>query len=306
MMNERVVLDEVLAELRRRELPSGGWAALASSSQAALEATCFAALALGSHDSAIAGRAQDFLLHVQNPNGSWPTFLEDDHDGAWVTSLAVIALRDFVSAIPARLKGFRWLMNSAGRESNWFWKWKFRTADRHVRFDPDKFGWPWIPDTASWVVPTAFAILALNRVPCTCGGLEGIPFRVDRGIEMLMDRACPSGGWNAGNGVVYGVPLAPHPDDTAIALLALTDRTQDPVVQSSVLWLERTGPTLTTPWSLAWAVLALAAHRRPVVALLTTLLALTDVSRIEDSSTLALVCLALDYPRALSALGVAV
>ncbi len=303
-MNERVVLDEVLAELSRRELVSGGWAALASSAQAALEATCFAALALESQDTAAVERVEDFLLRVQNPNGSWPTFLQDDQDGAWVTSLALIAIRDFVPAIPARLKGFRWLMNSAGRESNWFWKWKFRTADRHVRFDPDKFGWPWVPDTASWVVPTAFAILALNKVPCTCGGLDRIPFRVDRGIEMLMDRACPGGGWNAGNGVVYGVPLAPHPDDTAIALLALSDRTQDPVVQSSVQWLERTAPSVTAPWSLAWAVLALAAHRRPVVALLTTLLALTDVSIIEDNSTLALVCLALDYPRALSAFGV--
>ncbi len=37
---------------------------------------------------------------------------------------------------------------------------------------------------------------------------------------MLLDRVCPGGGWNAGNGVVYGVALAPHPDDTAIALLA--------------------------------------------------------------------------------------
>jgi hypothetical protein len=107
-------------------------------------------------------------------------------------------------------------------------------------------------------------------------------------------------------GVVYGVPLAPHPDDTAIVLLVLSDRTQDPVVQNSLEWLERTAPSVTAPWSLAWAVLALAAHRRPVVALLATLLALTDVSRIEDSSTLALVCLALDYPRALSVFGVAV
>ncbi len=303
-MNARVVLDEVLAELSRRELVSGGWAALASSSQPALEATCLAALALESQDTAAVERVEDFLLRVQNPNGSWPTFLQDDQDGAWVTSLALIAIRDFVPAIPATLKGFRWLMNSAGRESSWFWKWKFRTADRHVRFDPDKFGWPWVPDTASWVVPTAFALLALNEVPCTCGGLDRIPFRVDRGIEMLMDRVCPGGGWNAGNGVVYGVPLAPHPDDTAIALLALSDRTQDPVVQSSVQWLERTAPSVTAPWSLAWAVLALAAHRRPVVALLTTLLALTDVSIIEDNSTLALVCLALDYPRALSAFGV--
>src|SRR5215831_19629557 len=86
-------------------------------------------------------RAQSFLLHAQNPNGSWPVFAGDDHDGSWVTSLVTIALRDLVSAIPARLKGLHWLLRIAGKEGNWLWKWKFRTADRHVRFDPDKFGW---------------------------------------------------------------------------------------------------------------------------------------------------------------------
>jgi len=163
-------------------------------------------------------RAPTFLLRTQNPDGSWPAFAGDDSDGAWVTSLVLIALHDVVSAIPATLQGVHWLMNCAGKESNWFWKWKFRTADRHVRFDPDKFGWPWFPDTVSWVVPTAFAVLALNQLPCSCGGLEQVPFRIERGIEMLLDRVCPGGGWNAGNGVVYGVPVAPHPDDTAIAL----------------------------------------------------------------------------------------
>lgn len=301
---EHVVLSDLMARLGRRQLPCGGWAALRSCLQPALEATCFSALALGSQSSGVLERAQDFILHTQNHNGSWPVFAGDDREGAWVTSLAVIALRDLVSAIPARLKGFHWLMNCAGKESNWFWKWKFRTTDRHVRFDPDKFGWPWFPDTVSWVVPTAFAILALNQLPCSCGGLERIPFRVARGVEMLMDRVCPGGGWNAGNGVVYGAPLAPHADDTAIVLLALNDRAQDPVVQSSVQWLERTAQTLTAPWSLAWAILALAAHRRPVVSLFTSLVALPDLSNIEDTSSLALVCLALDHRRALSAFGV--
>ena len=168
--------------------------------------------------------AQDFLLRTQNPDGSWPVVLGDDQGGAHVTSLAIIALRDLVPAIPARLRAIHWLLNCAGKESNWFWKWKFRTADHHVRFDPDKYGWPWFPDTISWVVPTAFAILAFNQIPCSCDGFEGIPLRVDCGIQMLFDRACPGGGWNAGNGVVYECPMAPHIDDTAIALLALRDR----------------------------------------------------------------------------------
>ena len=303
MKDHHVVLSNVLAELSRRQLPSGGWAALRSSAQASLEPTCLATLATGSGDSNAESRAQDFLLRVQNPNGSWPAFFGDDQDGVWVTSLAMIALRDVVRAIPARLRGIGWLLECTGRESNWLWKWKFRTVDRHVRFDPDKFGWPWIPDTVSWVVPTAFSILALRQLPSSCGSLEDIPIRVDRGIEMLIDRACPGGGWNAGNGVVYGSALAPHPDDTAVALLALINRTQHPVVQASVEWLERIDPALTAPWSLAWAILALAAHGRAVESLMASLLALPNLSGSDDTCTLALACLAADHCRALAAFG---
>jgi squalene cyclase len=301
---DAIVLSNVLAELALRQLPCGGWAALASSSQPAIEPTCYAALALGSAPVGDIERAQDFLLRMQNPNGSWPVVPGDDQEGGWVTSLAVIALRDLVPAIPARLQGFHWLLNCSGKESNWFWKWKFRTADRHVRLDPEKSGWPWFPDTVSWVVPTAFAILALNQVPCSCGGLERIPLRVDSGIQMLFDRACPGGGWNAGNGVVYECPMAPHIDDTAIALLALRDRDQHPVVQSALQYLESIAPNLKALWSLAWSILTLAAYRRPIASLHGSLSALSNLSRIEDSGTLALACLALDHTRALSALGV--
>ncbi len=304
MTTDRIVLSSLLAELIVRQLPCGGWAAMGSSSQPALEPTCFAALALGSFPGRAVERAQELLLHTQNPNGSWPAFAGDDTDGAWVTSLAVMALHDVVPAIPARLQGVHWLMSCAGKESNWFWKWKFRTADRHVHLDPDKFGWPWFPETISWVVPTAFAVLALSQLPCSCGGLEQVPFRVERGIEMLLDRVCPGGGWNAGNGVVYGVPVAPHPDDTAIALLALRERGTDPVVQSSVQYLERIAPTLTAPWSLAWAILALALYGRPIDLIYSFLVATPGLSSVDDTSTLALVCLALDPQRALSALGV--
>jgi hypothetical protein len=37
---------------------------------------------------------------------------------------------------------------------------------------------------------------------------------------MLLDRACVGGGWNSGNSVVYGLPLLPHVEATAIALCA--------------------------------------------------------------------------------------
>jgi hypothetical protein len=295
------VLD-FLALLAQKQLPTGGWGALSSLSQTALEPTALACIALGSEFEGAHDRATQFLLAVQNSNGSWPAFLGDDQNGSWVTSLALIALHDRIEAIPERLKGFAWLVESAGEESHWLWKWKFRTTDRHVRLDPDKFGWPWVPHTNSWVVPTAFSILALNQIPCTCS-LEAGSSRVELGIEMLLDRICPGGGWNAGNGVVYGVPLAPHPDDTAIALLALSGQRQQPAVRGSVDWLERVAPTLSAPWSLGWSILALAAHGRSVEILVQSLSSLPDPEQIEDNSTLAVTCLALDYQRSLAAFG---
>jgi hypothetical protein len=136
--------------------------------------------------------------------------------------------------------------------------------------------------------------------------LEHVAVRIECGIQMLFDRVCPGGGWNAGNGVVYGTVVAPHADDTAIALLVLRDRTKEPIVQGSVDYLERVASTLTAPWSLAWAILALAAHRRPLASLCTSLAALPDLLSIEDTSTLALACLALDCRCGLSAFGVIV
>jgi len=154
------------------------------------------------HDIDAQRRTHDFLLREQNPNGSWPAFHGDDRDGAWVSSLGLIVLRDLAAAVPARLAGIGWLTTCEAKESSWFWKWKFRTADRHVRFDPEKSGWPWVPDTCSWVVPTAFAILALSPLRCSCASLKEIGVRIFRAIDMLLDGASPGEGGNVGKGVV--------------------------------------------------------------------------------------------------------
>ena len=293
----------LLDELSRRQLQCGAWGALACSDQPVIESSCLAALVSEIGSTTRVG-AEQFLLRAQNPNGSWPALLGDDQEGAWVTSLAVMALSDSVPATPSRLKGYEWLIRFSGKEANWFWKWKFRTTDRKVRFDPDQYGWPWFPGTVSWVVPTSFSILALKQAPCTCGLFEPIRLRLERGTKMLLDRACPSGGWNAGNGVVYGAPLAPHPDDTAVALLALTAQKDLPLVRQSLRYLEGTASRLRAPASLAWAVLALAAHQRPVNSLQSRLSAFAELRHIEDTGTLAAVCLALECRGCLSMLGI--
>ena len=58
------------------------------------------------------------------------------------------------------------------------------------------------------------------------------------------------------------------------------------------------------PWSLAWSILALSARGRQVEFLVHSLSSFPDPEQIEDNSTLAVACLALDYECALTVFGV--
>ena len=199
-----------------------------------------AAMALSSESSDASGSGIEQLLRLQRRDGGWPAFLGDS-EGSWTTALALCALNEMTDFAAAREKAFHWLIAERGREANWFWRWKFKTADRNVRFDPDKYGWPWISGSASWVIPTAFSIIAIKQFT-VCNRSEASEKRIHLGVEMLLDRACVDGGWNSGNSVVYGVPLRPHVEATAIALLALQDEQRTEVIQRSLSWLDRTRP----------------------------------------------------------------
>jgi hypothetical protein len=188
-------------EIKQRSLRSGGWPS-GNGHKAGIETTCYALMALANNRERTRRKALDLLLSLQNPDGSWPAFDGDDPEGCWTTALAVITLR-FVHLPAAPVeKALRWLINSKGREGHWLWNWKFRTLDRGVQFNPDKYGWPWFPGTVSWVVPTAFSLIALKQ-SFPCCRTEHVAKRIQLGSEMLIDRACPDGGWNAGNGMVF-------------------------------------------------------------------------------------------------------
>jgi hypothetical protein len=187
--------------------------------RAAIETTCLALMALADDQEPLRRQAIDVLMRTQNPDGSWPAFEGDDQEGCWTTSLALVALRSFGFSARHIKKAETWLLDNKGRENHWFWKWKFRTVDRAVQFNPEKYGWPWFPETVSWVIPTAFALIALKQ-SLHCSGTKDAINRIQIGTDMLRDRACPQGGWNVGNGIVFGSALIPHIDATAVALLA--------------------------------------------------------------------------------------
>jgi hypothetical protein len=292
MRDEQEVHDACIQALVDRQLPEGGWPFTSEAKQMAIEPTALAFLALPSNLSRERQAAIGSLVHAQNANGSWPAFCGDDAQGSGCTGLAAYALSRLEGKEMPTRQAVHWLLRCRGWESHWLWKWKFRTTDRHVRFDPDKFGWPWMPETVSWVVPTAYSLLALK---CARGASEEKlrEFRIRHGVEMLYDRMCPGGGWNAGNGVVYGVALTPHPDVTAIALLALGGEPSNDSISSSLNWLARRAESLLAPWSLAWTILALQAFHHPTQPWIDRLRNAVEPAEICDCGTLAVVSLAL-------------
>jgi hypothetical protein len=284
--------DFCLEHLVHCQLANGGWPFHPGGAQAAIEPTALALLALPSKPARERDSAIQFLLEIQNPNGSWPAFQGDDSGGSGATGLAVYALQRSGATGAVINKALWWLLRSQGWESHWLWRWKFRTTDRHVRFDPDKFGWPWMPETVSWVVPTAYSLLALTRREVT-SQRDLADRRVRRGVEMLYDRMCPGGGWNAGNGMVYETALAAHPDVTAVALLALSTEPMNDPISASLEWLKDRAETCRAPWSLGWTILALHAYDVPIQRWIDALCSVAETPEINDCATLAVVCMAL-------------
>ncbi len=118
-------------------------------------------------------------------------------------------------------------------------------------------GWPWVEETHSWVEPTAMAVLALQK----CGYREH--GRVAQGRDLLIDRMISTGGWNYGNSVMFGATLRPRPAPTGLAMLALLNA-QGARLDSSLNYLERELPTIRSPQSLCWGLLAMQAWNRPL------------------------------------------
>ena len=277
--------------LIRRQTASGGWSFF-ESTQISVEATCLALLALCPLKPEAGAALMDRLLRLQHHDGSWPAFLGDE-ESSWTTALALNVLNITSDAVSAREQAVRWLMMERGREGHWFWRWKFRIADREVRFDPDKYGWPWSPGTASWVIPTAFSLVAIKQYT-VCNRLAAAENRIRLGVDMLLDRACVGGGWNSGNSIVYGVPLPPHVEATAIALLALQDEERTPVIRTSLAWLKQRSASIESVESLAWCILSLFVYQEPVDHLKARLATLIGDGRdIRNNATLATAILAL-------------
>ncbi len=135
-------------------------------------------------------------------------------------------------------------------------------AESVVHQDHSLRGWGWTPNTASWVEPTAYVLILLQNVPGRHLPSQALK-RMQLAEKMLYDRACPGGGWNAGNPLVYGVPGVARISPTVWALLALRNHKDRAANLEGVEWLHQRYQSLRSPASLALAHLCLKVYGRP-------------------------------------------
>jgi hypothetical protein len=114
-------------------------------------------------------------------------------------------------------------------------------------------GWPWMPETFSWVEPTSWCVLALKKA--RSWARSGAEPRIAEADKLILNRSCEAGGWNFGNASVFGQDLRAYVPTTAQALIALQDRRTEPVVERSLAYLNQA--RVKEPSAMALALTAL-------------------------------------------------
>ncbi len=283
---------DVGARLAAVQQPDGGFGPRPGRASRT-EETALAALALANdpEGSGVREAALRWLTKAQHEAGSWPLGA-DVPEPSWATALAVIALGHLREGDPGAREGAAWLLDQEGRRPSLKARLLHRLRSRHaVEQNPDLRGWSWQAGAASWVEPTAYALVALKRFDPP---LPGARDRIVEGERLVYDRMCRGGGWNYGNSVVLDVPLEPYPDTTALALLALRDHAERAENRESLDTLETLLSEHDSTLALAWSLLCLRAYGRDTAPVRARLEAALEARHgLDDTRSLALAALAL-------------
>jgi len=209
------------------------------------DVACWLVLALqaAGGDDRVIENTRHMLAAAQTQDGRVPVVPQ--HPAAyWPTPLAVLAWQGAPAYDGPREKAIEFLLSFAeigipeavGPEGG---------HDVTIR------GWPWIAGAHPWVEPTSYTTLALRA----CG--YSAHSRMQDAIRMLLDRQLPSGGWNSGNTITFGLEMRPAPESTGIALQALAGLTARDSVAHSIAYMHKELAFVHAPMSVAWAILGL-------------------------------------------------
>jgi len=257
--DEADLLDRVcLPSLRAAQNQDGGWG-FREDSRSRVEPTAWALLALRGVESSqeMQRTGFKFLRSSQLPDGSWPAS-PGQQEGCWVTSLACWALSGDSDSRKAIGAALAWICADWPRDVHVVIRMirKFTAPQRIISQNESLRGWGWTSRTASWVEPSAFALIALEQAP-----RELLPRTAEKRRELatalIHDRMCPGGGWNCGNPMVYGVPGEALVEPTVWALVALRCQPDRAENAASLAWLRANVSGISGPGSLALARICL-------------------------------------------------
>jgi hypothetical protein len=252
--------NDCLSLLKSSQNADGGWG-FHCGEQSRVEPTCWAARALFNSDKrqnlGDFAKIWHFLQSSQLGDGSWPAS-GGMTTGSWITSLACSVLQSDPKSETHLAAGLRWLCEDFPRDSSPLRRFfdSLRPKSQIASQNTTYRGWGWTPRTASWVEPTAFALITLRdaapqQLPANASQ------RRELAVALLYDRMCPGGGWNCGNPRVYGVDGEPLVLSTCWALLALREAPEKPGRALSLGWLQKEFAKIESAASLAVARMTL-------------------------------------------------
>jgi len=257
------MLDQAAKLLRQTQNPDGGWGAIAGK-QSNTESTALGLLALRSLDdsreNSVLEKAEQWLANTQNPDGSW-SYGAGSKAPSWSTALAVMALSDSSVEGERLVRAGNWILAQEGSKPGILAKLILALSfqKKAVHLNDDLVGWSWTPGSFSWVEPTSYCLIALKKIKSRLSA-KAVQERVDQAELMIYDRMCEGGGWNYGNAAVYGDPLWPYPDITALALIALQDHKERNDNRVSLRALSKMAETTDSGLALGWATICLSVY----------------------------------------------
>jgi len=256
-------LDQAAKLLRQTQNPDGGWGAIAEK-QSNTESTALGLLALRSLDdsreNSVLEKAEQWLANTQNPDGSW-SYGAGSKAPSWSTALGVMALSDSSVEAEPLVRAGNWILAQEGSKPGILAKLILALSfqKKAVHLNDDLVGWSWTPGSFSWVEPTSYCLIALKKIKSRLSA-KAVQERVDQAELMIYDRMCEGGGWNYGNAAVYGDPLWPYPDITALALIALQDHKERNDNRVSLRALSKMAETTDSGLALGWATICLSVY----------------------------------------------
>ncbi|MFB3778298.1 MAG: prenyltransferase/squalene oxidase repeat-containing protein [Bryobacteraceae bacterium] len=240
-----------LSSLLVAQNPDGGWGYRGGVSWT--EPTALVVLALR-HELETASRLERgvaYLASLQRADGGWSPHPSVDQS-TWVTSLALLALAGRLDQA-SRERAVAWLLRQSGEETRFLHRLRMTLLGVGGGRREGE-GWPWFPDTAAWVSPTALTIIALEqfRVETAAG-------RVSAARRFLWSRMCQDGGWNHGSTRALGYEAPSYPETTGQALLAMRGQSH-PKLPQSIEAARRHLRACRSSSAMSWLRLGLLAH----------------------------------------------